>query len=212
MEIDKLKVRYKDHELTCILNTDDARIFEFKKPGTINNYQKWIITGATLIVLGDNYDAIYKWGSRISLPFLANCNLGYFNEKCAADYEGHKQEEFCSDYTKERIINIIVDHLYDCDKIDVDETKWKSLTDIEKLEHCKSLIMDQLDLDDYDFENLFYFENIYEVSDFLNDSINEFMIGSDGWEFTSRMMKLTIIPQLHLAALRVAHEKYPEIL
>jgi hypothetical protein len=35
------------------------------------------------------------------------------------------------------------------------------------------------------------------------------MFGTDGWEYASNLMIKTITPKMHLAALRVAYDKYP---
>jgi hypothetical protein len=37
-----------------------------------------------LIVLGDFGDAVYSWSQKVSLEFLADCDLDYFHSKCVS--------------------------------------------------------------------------------------------------------------------------------
>lgn len=51
------------------------------------------MTGGLLIVTGDLGDAIYQWSDRISVTFLAGCNLDYFASKCLASEHGRGYAE-----------------------------------------------------------------------------------------------------------------------
>lgn len=212
--MEKLKEKFKNHVLTEILNTEKIKVFEFRnKDGSGNNYQRWIIDRGTLIVTGDNYSSIYKWNdSNITLDFLAKCNLGYFNEKCQADKDGEYQKVYDEDYASNQLKEIASERIYDNgyeELSHIEDGEWNKLTSEEKFELVSPIICNELDIEEYELESLFYFENIYEVSNFLNSKENEFMFGINGWDYCMDIERLTMIPQIHLTALRVANEKYP---
>lgn len=213
MNIDNIKNRFKDHVLTEVLNTEKIKVFDFRNSnGSSNCYQRWIIDRGCLIVRGDNYDAIYWWNnSGITLEFLANCDLGYFNSKCRADKDGNNQKVYEPEYAQEYLKEIAVERIYDECSDEIDEAiKWDEISLSEKLDAVKHIICRELNIDDYELESLFYHENIYDACSFLMDQENEFMFGIDGWEYANNLEKLTMTPKMHLAALRVAFEKYPD--
>jgi hypothetical protein len=212
-EYQRLKVKFENHILTEILNTEKIKVFEFRNvSGTGNNYQRWIIDRGTLIVTGDNYNSIYRWNDNsITLQFLATCNLDYFSQKCLADKDGESQKTFDSDDCIEYLKSIAAERIYDEQGHDIDcnEETWYKLELNEKFNLVTEKIKLNLDIDDYDVSKLFYCENEYEAYKILNNSENEFMFGIDGWEYCSGITTLTMIPKIHLTALMVAYEKYP---
>lgn len=207
----EIKDKFKDHILTEVLNTDKVKIFDFRKSdGSIWYYQRWIINHGTLIVLGDCYDSIYKWNdSSISLKFLANCDLGYFSSKCKADKDGSNQVVFDSSEAEKYLKSIASERILDEYKQfeDIDLT---SLSDDEKFALVSPIIMDELDISEWELDSLFCADNEYDAYEILNNKENEFMFGGDGWEYGRGLMTLTWTPKHHLAALRAAYDRYPD--
>ena len=197
--------------------TQYLKVFDFKnKSGTIINYQRWIIDKGTLIVTGDNYASVYRWNnSGVSLKFLAECNLDYFNEKCLADKDGSNQTLFDSSDTELYLKQIAVEHLsmsaYESGSklISADPEKFDELSLDKKFDLLKPYINSIRD-DIYDLDSFFSYENVYEAAAALHDPENECFFGSDGWEYGSGLESYTIVPKLHLAALRSAYSRYPD--
>lgn len=212
MNFEEIKRRFKDHELTEVLNTENIKVFNFRnKNGDSNCFQRWIIDRGTLIVTGDNYSSIYRWNdSSISLKFLAGCNLGYFSEKCQADKDGSRQKTYDADRAAQYLKDIAVDRIYDDseNELEIEEEKWKSLNLEGKLKVVSPIICRELDIEDYEIDGIFYHERESEAFDFLRKTENEFMFGIDGWEYGNGLEVLTMTPKMHLAALSVAYEKY----
>jgi hypothetical protein len=174
-DVDQLKERFKDHVLKEVLNTDKIKVFDFRKSdGSTWCYQRWIIDLGTLIVQGDNYEAIYRWNpTNVTLKFLANCGLGYFSEKCRADKDGDRQEVFDDNYAADFLKSIAVENIYQNGDIDIEPDEWERLSNEKKLEVVKPFIMDRLDLDyDFEFRSLLYAENPYEAMEILSDRKN----------------------------------------
>ena len=213
-KVDKLKKRFENHVLTCVIDTEHLKVFDFRNAsGRGIDYQRWIIDRGTLIVTRDNYDAIYSWNDTwVSLQFLATCNLGYFSEKCKADKDGSGQKVFEAEYAQKYLQEIAIDNFFeDAEEELVDEhtDKWKDYSLEKKIEILGEAIMEELGEEVKTFSELFYYENVYEAANCLMEKEYEFLFGIDGWEYANGLECLTVVPQLHLAALRVAHEKYP---
>jgi len=207
-EFEKIKAKYKDHVLVEILNTEKTKIFEFKNENSYTHYQRWIIDKGTLIILGDNYDSIYRWNdSSLSLKFLANCDLYYFSSKCVADKDGSNQKTYDSVKAEEALKKIAIDRIYD-NEIDEIEN-WETLSFKNQFEIVQPYILKNLDIEEYELEKVFYTENVYDAVEILMKKENEFMFGIDGWEYSNDLETLTFTPKFHLAALKVAYEKYP---
>ena len=80
--MENLERRFEKHILTTILNTENLKVFEFRREDSRHLLQRWIIDRGTLIVMGDCYDSIYRWNdSGLTLEFLASCELDYFSSK-----------------------------------------------------------------------------------------------------------------------------------
>jgi|ERR1035437_4921885 hypothetical protein len=214
-KVEKLRERFKSHILTEILNTENIKVFTFRKEDTVNLSQRWIIDRGTLIVQGDCYDSIYRWNdSSITLKFLATCDLGYFSSKCIADQGGSNQTEFDSEYASNYLKEIAADHIYEefgSEKEEIEEIEnWGKLDLKEKITIVKPIILRELNIDDYDFECLFCFENVYEAAEFLHNSEYEVLFGIDGWEYCRNLEVKTTVPRFHLAALKEAYSRYPD--
>ena len=209
MKIEEVKERFKDHELKEILITENLKVFEFRQPNTSNLFQRWIIDRGSLIVQGDCYDAIYRWNERrISLKFLAGCNLSYFSEKCTADKDGRNQEVFDREGSTDQLKEIAVNHIYDTyiENKEFDEIDFEELSLDDKLEICMKVVCKETDMYEWEFNDLFNHEFEYEVYDTMSN--NEKIFGVDSWEYN--FTRKTYTPFFHLAALRVAYEKYPD--
>lgn len=108
------------------------------------------------------------------------------------------------------LVNLAVETIYDNSVTGKypDEQEWIIMSLERKLECVSSEIENQLELDQgLDFDGLFYHEIESEAYDFTMDTRNNFMFGTDGWEIGLRTP--TVEPMFHLAALKVAANKYP---
>lgn len=70
-------------------------ILHWRKSGTSINAIRYELAGGLLIVTGDLGDAVYQWSERISVPFVAGCNLDYFASKCLASEHGRGYRRRC---------------------------------------------------------------------------------------------------------------------
>jgi hypothetical protein len=209
MDIERVKEKFKDHVLTNVVDTEKLKVFDFQNPGDRTYYQRWIINGGCLIVLGDCYDAVYWWNDNwVSLKFLAGCGLDYFSEKCRADKDGSNQTVYEADHASDHMKDIAADLVYESFYNEIGEHDWKNMTLGERIEVVKPIIIRELDISDYDFDSLFYHERESEAYDFMMSRENEFMFGGDAWEYDLKVPTAT--PYFHLAALRSAYEKYPD--
>ena len=212
-EVDRFKKKFKDHILTNVIDLPNFKVFDFRnESGTSNNYQRWIIDKGTLIITKDNYNSIYSWNDRwVSLEFLATCGLDYFNSKCLADKDGSNQKVFESEESQKYLQELALDRFFQNNEEywDEHEKKWSNYTFNEKIEILGDVIIEQLDDKPNCFTDLFYAENVYEAYEYLSNQDYEFLFGIDGWEYGRNLEVLTAIPKIHLAALRVANEKYP---
>lgn len=66
----------------------NLQLMFWRKPGTSNYAMQYIISGRSLIIIGDTGDAVFEWGERITWDFLNGCDLHYFAEKCRASEAG----------------------------------------------------------------------------------------------------------------------------
>lgn len=213
----RIEEKFQDHVLTEIVNTDNIKVFDFKKPGTNTYSQQWIISGGRLIVTGDCYDSIYKWSSPIDLNFLSGCNLSYFSEKCTADKDGRNQTHYDDDHASLYMKRLACDNMFDKideymttdaheEKFDLDDKKWNEFSIDDKFEMVREFMEEEVD--DYtDVDSMFFRENAIDAVEFMTN--NEFMFGEEAWEHETNLLTHTITPFHHLAALRVANKKYP---
>lgn len=81
---------------------------EWAQPGTWNCRIVYMMRGGILLVYGDLGDAVYQWGDKISLEFLAGCSLDYFTGKCQASEEGRGGKEWDEDLCRSNFISHIV--------------------------------------------------------------------------------------------------------
>lgn len=212
MNLTETMKRFENHELTIHVNTDEIVVADFSKPKTDPQawdlYQKWIIVGSTLIITGDCGAAVYQWERsndfRIGLGFFKSMGITYFNEKCKADRTGESQRVFDADYATERMFEIVIERALD-ELIDFEPSEdFNSLSNRAKFDYIKiNLEYEPFEnIDDYEFNC----DNIFEAYDFMQR--NQEVFGSDTWE--NDLEKLSITPYFHLAALKVANEKYPD--
>lgn len=209
----EFKDRLADHVLTVVLDTEHIKIYDFKKPDTIYLYQRWILNGSTLIVLGDCYSSIYNWyGPSLTLKFLSTCDEGYFSSKCVADKDGSEQTVYCEDTAGEMLKSLACESIYEqgSDELEeIEEEVWVKMDLDDKFDLCKSTITSELGIDSWDMDTLFNFYRESDAFDFMMDGDNEFMFGCDPWEHS--ITRKTMTPMMHLTAIKVASEKYPEL-
>lgn len=99
----EIRERFKDHQILADKENDGIRYIVFGKPGTGIYRINYIIIRNVLTVFGDCYEAVYMWGDKVNLEFLAGCSLGYFAEKCRASQHGYGSKHWVSDHAKENI-------------------------------------------------------------------------------------------------------------
>ena len=215
----RIEEKFQDHVLTEIVNTDDVKVFDFKKPGTGTYSQRWVISGGRLIVTGDCYDSIYKWSSSLTLDFLANCNLSYFSGKCTSDKDGYEQKHFDDDHATLYMKRLASDNIFNNienyittdeheEKFDISDGDWNNFNISDKFEMIKEFISDEVDSYN-DVNSIFNRENSIDAVEFMTNDDHEFMFGQEAWEHESHLLSHTVTPFHHLAALRVANKKYP---
>lgn len=75
----------------------------WQKPGTGVNSIVYLMRKGFLYVSGDLGEAVYCWSGRVTLPFLNDCSLDYFQGKCEASETGRRFEVWDSDKAEARI-------------------------------------------------------------------------------------------------------------
>ena len=85
---------FKNHVATAHefrTNVQELKAIDWGNPNGGSTYwMRYIISGATLIVIGDTGDAVFQWSERVTWEFLAGCDLHYFHSKCQASEMGRK--------------------------------------------------------------------------------------------------------------------------
>lgn len=212
--VNEYKKRLQDHILTKTLEMENYKIYRFARPDSGMYAQIWIVYRDALIVMGDCYDAIYRWhGPTLTLKFLAGCNLGYFSSKCVADKDGSEQSVYDSDDGENLMKEIACQHIFEANweaLEDLSDEEWNALKLEDKFELVKPIIMNELGVDEFDVDGMFYHDREGDAFDFMNNPENEFMFGQDAWEH--KLQKLTATPMMHLAGIQVAVEKFEDIL
>lgn len=76
---------------------------QWKNPNS-SNYAIWYVRyGGFLCVFGDAGDAVFQWHEVVSLEFIANCSLDYFEGKCQASPYGRRFRSWDEETAKERL-------------------------------------------------------------------------------------------------------------
>ena len=209
MNLEETIKRFDKHELKEILNTEDLKVFTFREPGTNNLFQKWIIDYNSLIVKGDCFDAIYSWGGKISLDFLANCSLDYFSSKCLADRHGYEQSEFDHNGYEQKMKSIAIEHISSEFNLPEEHLGFDELSDDIKFEKCKQVYLSNSSemYSEWEFDDLFQHDTENSVHEAMSQHPGIF--GEDTWEYN--FIAKTITPYFHLAALKSAHNKYGDV-
>lgn len=211
MDLDRAKKHFTEHVLTKVVDAEGIKVFRFAKPDTGIYSQQWIIQGGKLIVTGDCYAAIYQWSGAVNIPFLANCGIGYFSEKCCADKDGQFQRKFDSSECVDKLKGIAFDRIYEDEGLFAEEFEgWAEMNLAQKEEICKPIIMRECGFDfNHEYEGVFEHETIQEAHEVISKSEYRFMFGTDTCEY--ELKSRTATPYFHLAALQVAHEMFPDI-
>jgi len=70
------------------LEPETVHVLDWRNPASGNYWMRYIISGRSLIVIGDAGDAVFEWGENITWEFLSQCDLHYFSGKCRASEHG----------------------------------------------------------------------------------------------------------------------------
>lgn len=96
---------FKNHQVDVLYLEPEIPIirYKWKEPGTNINSLHYIIYGSVLFVCGDLGEAVYQWSQKLTIGFLANCNLDYFAGKCQASETGRRGEDWVAQKAKEMV-------------------------------------------------------------------------------------------------------------
>lgn len=191
--IEEIQKIFVNHKLIIEVDLPEVKIYLFKNPENSNLWQRWILNNNVLFITGDAYEAIYKSHAFNSLQSIAECSIGYFNDKCLADYRGRYQSEFDNNKVLESIVSNVLAYN---EEIEIDESK-----DLEfQIKEINEYFSKKEEKYFVDIPT--YFSNEHEVYNFMNDYGRDFC-GDDWWDgFQST--SLTINPYWHLAAIKEA--------
>lgn len=192
-KLDRIQKDFENHVLTVEIETDNLKVYWFKRPDSFDLAQRWVFMGNKLVVVGDCYDSIYSGGPFRSIEEAARCNLSYFSEKCSADRDGHYQSKFDSEAATESIHEAIVCQFEDEDIFEEGDELETKLSAIETY-------IDET-TDEYHTEIPRYFEDEYETVIWLRN--NPHFVGCDWWDGLS-LNKKNRHPYWHLAAIKEA--------
>jgi hypothetical protein len=174
---------------------ENMELLEWGQPEHSNGRIIYIIRGATLMVYGDHYEAIYRWSGSIDFQFLAGCHLGYFHEKCCASPNGR---EFRTWDEKEAVADFkeyVKDHLRDnmtADEVREWKTKWA-----DDYDSCLSGLQEG--------SQFFWHACLSEHSDFRSEGLGD----DDHYLFTIGM-PIDVQCQIHLIGIRMAVKQLEE--
>ncbi|MCK5604629.1 hypothetical protein KAR91_22260 [Candidatus Pacearchaeota archaeon] len=114
-ELAQLKSRYfKDHKATVRELAEGVTDIVWQKEKDSNCYVVYLIRGNVLYVSGDLGSAVYFWGRRLSIEWLAGLNIDYFASKCEASEHGRLFRSWASDVAEKWIESFVKDHIDDC--------------------------------------------------------------------------------------------------
>lgn len=83
----------REHVVVLGSDPDTERVF--RKPKSSDWLIRYTIVGGIhLVVTGDLGSAVYRWGDRISFPWLAGLSLSYMMSKCEASEWGRSAREW----------------------------------------------------------------------------------------------------------------------
>ncbi len=95
---------FKDHKATIKESEPGGMVtLRWAKPGSGFESATYLIGchyRGLLVVAGDLGDAMYQWYDRISLEFLADCELDYFAGKCMASESGKPYRQWYPEKVK----------------------------------------------------------------------------------------------------------------
>lgn len=114
---------------------------EWRHPDRSDYYVMYHRIGSMLLVTGDLGEAVYRWYSRdeqLTLQWISNCNLDYFQGKCCASEVGSKYEEWDSGaakkYLEEQLRELVKEKVEDSDdKESVDHAWGRAVWEIVNL-------------------------------------------------------------------------------
>jgi len=210
------------HVAKVLTRTDDVVIIRWGCPDSGFHAIYYTLFGNVLSVCGDFGGAVYQWSERITLPFLANCHIGYFAGKCEASPHGRGflawdvnaceagLLEHCDDENyRESALRDIIRHIKESQgKLGVDH-----LT-------SQCIYPDDVDLGDgYDLEVAMpVFRAIlqdakascgssYEWGQFLGTTEASLLLGQDCWELGNIGMAIDGWCYAHLEGLKMVYDQ-----
>lgn len=177
--LDYWKERFKCHKATLCAPPDEGWI-RWGKPGTNIDCIHYSTFGQSLLVCGDLGDAVYEWSRRITLEWVAGCNIHYVASKCQASEAGRGFRDYDPEVAVALLKEVFADHehLYGCH------------APSEQLEAQKQALKAASDSE-------------YEWHQFLGDDGDaEKALGSDWWEHGNIGDSICVRAYAHLFGLK----------
>jgi hypothetical protein len=192
-----LEEEFSKHVATIEQEGDVTKI-RWQQPGTWCFAVKYIITDNVLMVYGDLGEAVYVWGSPISLQFLSTLGIDYFASKCMASEEGQGYREWCYETAEKYLQDEIDERIRDFDINFEDEPKPENIT-----------FKDLIEYNGGDSMTLQYKEEWNRFMADLDDYCLEFPSGAklsmeDRWDIG---MVISSRCKLHLIGIQMAYKQ-----
>lgn len=113
----RIKEWFKDHKATYTQH-GDMMVLDWRRPGTIFYYVRYVFDGLKLYVSGDMGEAVFWFTERAELNSIAGYNVHYFDEKLRA-FSGERKD-FDSDQAV-KAIQEWVNELDDDERYDIED-------------------------------------------------------------------------------------------
>lgn len=177
----RLKSNFKDH-IATLTEHGDLKVLDWRKPGTIFYYVRYVFDGNKIYITGDLGEAVFHLTWKAEIHSFDNIGLGYFHEKLSA-YHSDKY-----DFSSEQAIKRLTEWIDDLKEsnIEYDHDEMQEL--LEKVRGCNQ-----------EWE---WVEVIHEHQDFISD------LEADYWEwFYNIGRSYPIRFQSYLIGLQMASEQ-----
>lgn len=102
-----IKDYFIGHVATVEADNGDSMIVKWAKPGDSHALCIFIIRKGALYVSGDLGAAVYEWSGRVSLAWIANTSLDYFEGKCQASETGRDFKQWSKEKAQRRALDLM---------------------------------------------------------------------------------------------------------
>lgn len=214
MNLEGVKAKFLGHDITQVEKGRLYSVYKFAAPNTGNYSQQWIVGDGYLMVTGDCYAAMYNFRQHpLTLEFLASLDIDYFVSKCVADKDGSSQSSFDAQKATDRLLEIAIENWYsDYLEDRFGRKEWDAMSVQERwdagfAEYVEDGGDETLNMESDCFcpegEN-----HCWHL--LLNEGENKLIFGEVDYTELD-VTSFTFVPQMHLAALKVAFEKFGKV-